>query len=41
MTIIMVTHDDSVADRCERIFRLRDGVVESDRILRDRKQSSK
>ncbi|MBX3363307.1 MAG: ABC transporter ATP-binding protein [Phycisphaeraceae bacterium] len=34
MTIIMVTHADSIADRCERIIRLRDGVVESDRILR-------
>jgi len=36
MTIIMVTHDDSVADRCERIVRLRDGLVESDRCLRTR-----
>ena len=26
MTIIMVTHDDKVADRCERIVRLRDGA---------------
>jgi len=31
LTIIMVTHDDRIADRCERVFRLRDGVVESDR----------
>ncbi len=30
MTIIMITHDDSVADRCERVVRLRDGVIESD-----------
>ncbi len=30
MTIIMVTHDDSVADRCERVVRLRDGLVETD-----------
>jgi len=37
MTIIMVTHDDSVADRCERIFRLRDGVVERDEVLRNRR----
>ena len=37
MTIIMVTHDDSVADRCERIFRLRDGVVERDEVLRSRR----
>ncbi len=36
MTIIMVTHDDSIADRCERIIRLRDGLVESDTQLRPR-----
>ena len=34
MTIIMVTHDDAIADRCRRIVRLRDGLLESDRILR-------
>jgi len=34
MTILMVTHDDSVAERCERIIRLRDGEVETDRVLR-------
>jgi putative ABC transport system ATP-binding protein len=30
MTIIMVTHDDNVAARCERIVRLKDGLIESD-----------
>ncbi len=30
MTIIMVTHDDSIAERCERVVRLRDGEIESD-----------
>ena len=30
MTIIVVTHDERVADRCQRIIRLRDGEVESD-----------
>ena len=30
MTIIMVTHDDNVADRCERVVRLRDGLIETD-----------
>ncbi|MFG0331342.1 MAG: ABC transporter ATP-binding protein [Phycisphaerales bacterium] len=34
MTIIMVTHDDHVADRCERIVRLHDGGIESDETLR-------
>ena len=40
MTIIMVTHDDAVADRCERIFRLRDGLVERDEVLRSRRDPS-
>ncbi|MDX2131321.1 MAG: ABC transporter ATP-binding protein [Planctomycetota bacterium] len=31
MTILMVTHDDSVATRCKRVVRLKDGVVEYDR----------
>jgi putative ABC transport system ATP-binding protein len=30
MTIIMVTHDDSVAHRCKRVIRLKDGVVFQD-----------
>ena len=31
MTIIMVTHDDQVAERCLRVVRLKDGVIEYDR----------
>jgi ABC-type lipoprotein export system ATPase subunit len=27
----MVTHDDRIADRCERVVRLADGLLESDR----------
>jgi len=30
MTIIMVTHDDEMADHCERVVRLHDGEIESD-----------
>jgi putative ABC transport system ATP-binding protein len=30
LTLIMVTHDDRVANRSERIFRLKDGLIESD-----------
>jgi len=30
MTIIMVTHDPSIAQRCRRVVRLRDGLIESD-----------
>ncbi|MDX2116095.1 MAG: ABC transporter ATP-binding protein [Planctomycetota bacterium] len=30
MTIIMVTHDESIAARCQRIVRFRDGQLESD-----------
>ena len=33
MTILMVTHDDDVADRCKRVMRLRDGLVEYDRLV--------
>jgi putative ABC transport system ATP-binding protein len=31
LTLIMVTHDDRIAGRCERVVRLRDGAIESDR----------
>ena len=30
LTIIMVTHDENVANRCERVIRLKDGRLESD-----------
>jgi putative ABC transport system ATP-binding protein len=30
MTIIMVTHDDDIAAHCQRIVRLKDGLLESD-----------
>ncbi len=30
MTIIVVTHDDRIADRCQRIVRLADGLIDSD-----------
>lgn len=30
MTIVMVTHDDRISNRCERIVRLKDGLVETD-----------
>ncbi len=41
LTIIMVTHDDAVAERCERIVRLRDGLIESDTLHRRRPSSLK
>lgn len=31
LTLIMVTHDDRIAGRCQRIVRLRDGSIEFDR----------
>ena len=31
LTVIMVTHEQEIAERCQRIIRLRDGVVVSDR----------
>jgi putative ABC transport system ATP-binding protein len=33
MTILMVTHDDRISARCERIVRLCDGNVEFDRMM--------
>ena len=37
MTIIMVTHDEWIELRCERVIRLRDGLVETDEVLRSRR----
>jgi len=34
MTIIMVTHDDRISQRCQRVFRLKDGLVEWDKLNR-------
>ena len=33
LTIIMVTHDDSVAKRCQRVVRLKDGDIDSDEVV--------
>jgi putative ABC transport system ATP-binding protein len=33
-TIVIVTHEPDIAQRCRRIVRLRDGQVESDEVLR-------
>jgi putative ABC transport system ATP-binding protein len=30
LTLIMVTHDNRIADRCERMIRLKDGLIEID-----------
>jgi putative ABC transport system ATP-binding protein len=30
MTVVMVTHDPKIGERCQRVIRLADGVVESD-----------
>ncbi len=32
MTIVMVTHDDRISQRCQRVVRLSDGLIESDRL---------
>ncbi len=34
MTIVMVTHDDRISKRCQRIVRLKDGMLESDTRVR-------
>jgi len=36
MTLIMVTHDESIATRCERVIRLKDGLIDSDKIVENR-----
>ena len=33
LTIIMVTHDESVADRCQRVVRLKDGQIDRDELV--------
>lgn len=34
-TLIIVTHDEDLAKRCERIIRIKDGRVESDSVIED------
>jgi putative ABC transport system ATP-binding protein len=31
-TVVLVTHEEDIADHAHRIIRLRDGVVESDKM---------
>lgn len=38
-TIILVTHEESVAEHAHRIIRVRDGVIENDQLLEKRKLS--
>ena len=36
-TIVMVTHEEDVAEHCKRIIRLRNGVIEKDEIVKNRR----
>ena len=37
-TVILVTHEEEIAEYADRIIRLRDGMIESDTITKDRKE---
>lgn len=36
-TIVMVTHEEDVAEHCKRIIRLKDGIIEKDEIVTNRR----
>ena len=38
-TIILITHETITAEHAKRIIRLRDGMIESDTIVKDRRAS--
>lgn len=38
MTLVVVTHDDDLANHCDRVVRLRDGLIAEDTGIRDPKQ---
>ncbi|TVR86425.1 MAG: ABC transporter ATP-binding protein [Trueperaceae bacterium] len=40
-TILVVTHEQDVADHCERIIRIRDGVVESSDVVTSRRRPTR
>ena len=39
-TIILVTHEDDVAERAKRVVRLKDGMLHTDEVISEEKRSA-
>ena len=39
-TLIIVTHDEDLAQKCQRVIRIKDGKIESDSVVRKQNRKS-